>query len=139
MQSHYLLENLIFHLTDERYTLIRSDGLIEVLTADKFTISSDGRELQIRNLGADDTEAQLTVTVQKRSVKSKKKIKNRVRSLIVDKSTTRASGIGSTTLNDGLTYGNYPFGTRVQDKVISLNSPDIIEIHGIYESSDRLE
>ena len=24
--------------TDERYTLIRSDGLIEVLTADKFTL-----------------------------------------------------------------------------------------------------
>ena len=72
--------------TDERYTLIRSDGLIESLTADKFTISADGRELQIRNLGADDTGAKLTVTVQKRKVKSKKKIKNRVQSLIVDKS-----------------------------------------------------
>ena len=122
--------------TDERYTLIRSDGLIEVLTADKFTISADGRELQIRNLGADDTGAKLTTTVQKRNVKSKKKIKNRVQSLIVDKSTSFASGIGSTTINDGLTHGNYPFGTRVQDKVISLNSPDIIEIHGIYESTE---
>ena len=54
----------------------------------------------------------LTVTVQKRSVKSKKKIKNRVRSLIVDQSTTRASGIGSTTLNDGLTFGNYPIWNK---------------------------
>ena len=33
-------------------------------------------------------------------------------------------------------YGNYAFGTRVQDKLISLNTPDIIEIHAIYESSD---
>ena len=122
--------------TDERYTLTRSDGLIEVLTADKFTFSSNGREIQIRNLSNDDTGAKLTVTVEKRKVKSKKKVKNRVRSVIVDKSISPASGIGSTTINDGLTYGNYPFGTRVQDKVISLNSPDIIEIHGIYESAD---
>ena len=46
------------------------------------------------------------------------------------------SGAGSTTLNDGLTFGSYPFGTRVQDEIISLNVPDIIEIHGIFESSD---
>ena len=46
------------------------------------------------------------------------------------------SGIGTTTLNDGLTYGNYPFGTRVQDERISLNAPDVIEIHGIFESAD---
>ena len=29
-----------------------------------------------------------------------------------------------------------PFGTRLQDEIISLNDPDIIEIHGIYETSD---
>ena len=39
-------------------------------------------------------------------------------------------------MNDGLSYGNYPFGTRVQDNIISLNVPDIIEIHAIYETSD---
>ena len=38
-------------------------------------------------------------------------------------------------MNDGLIYGNYPFGTRVQDEILSLNVPDIIEIHGIFESS----
>ena len=46
------------------------------------------------------------------------------------------SGIGTTTLNNGLTYGSFPFGTRVEDEVISLNAPDIIEIHGIFESAD---
>jgi hypothetical protein len=74
--------------------------------------------------------------VKKSNIKAKKKIKNRVKTLVVDKSINPASGTGSTTLNDGLSYGDYAFGTRVQDNVISLNTPDIIEIHGIYETSD---
>ena len=122
--------------SDERYSLIRSDGTTEPLTQNNFAFSADLRELQIRGLGADDTGAQLITTVKKTNVKSKKKVKDRVKSLVVDKSISPASGIGSTTLNDGLTYGNYPFGTRVQDSVISLNVPDVIEIHAIYETSD---
>ena len=121
---------------EERYLLTRSDGSTEVLTADKFDIGADGKTLQIRNLGTDDTGATLFATLNKTSPKAKVKIKNRVNSIIVDKSKLAGSGIGSTTLNNGLTYGNYPFGTRVEDEVISLNFPDIIEIHGIYESAD---
>jgi hypothetical protein len=122
--------------SDERYTLIRSDGVTESLSLDKFQFSTNLREVQIRNLGSNNEDAQLIVTVKKSKVKSKKKIKNRVKSLVVDKSINPASGIGSTTLNDGLSYGDYAFGTRVQDNIISLNTPDIIEIHGIYETSD---
>ena len=122
--------------SDERYSLIRSDGTTEALNQSNFSFSADLKELQIRGLGADDTGAQLITTVRKSNVKSKKKIKDRVKSLVVDKSISPASGIGSTTFNDGLTYGNYPFGTRVQDNVISLNTPDIIEIHAIYETAD---
>ena len=33
-------------------------------------------------------------------------------------------------------FGNFPFGTRVQDDIISLNVPDIVKIFGIFESSD---
>ena len=121
---------------EERYLLTRSDGSTEVLTGDKFDIGADGKTLQIRNLGTDDTGATLIATLNKTSPKAKVKIKNRVNSIIVDKSKLAGSGIGSTTLNNGLTYGNYPFGTRVEDEVISLNFPDIIEIHGIYESAD---
>jgi hypothetical protein len=122
--------------SDERYTLIRSDGVTESLSADKFQFSSDLREVQIRNLGTDNQDAQLIVTAKKSNIKSKKKIKNRVKTLVVDKSINPASGIGSTTLNDGLSYGDYAFGTRVQDNLISLNTPDVIRIHGIYETSD---
>ena len=118
--------------TPERYTLIRSDGTTEELTSDKVQINSGSNQLEIFNLGRDD-EATLVTTLTKIKPKSKNKIKNRVNSVIIDKSAKNASGIGSTTINDGLTYGNYPYGTRVQDENISLNSADLIEVHGIYE------
>jgi hypothetical protein len=121
---------------DERYTLIRSDGKTELLTSDRFSFLVGGSQLQILNLGDNDTGATLTATLSKVNPKAKSKIKQRVNSLIIDKSKYEGSGIGATTLNDGLTFGNYPFGTRVQDEIISLNVPDIIEIHGIYESAD---
>ncbi len=124
---------------EERYVLIRSDGTTESLTADQF-IFTGGTELQIYGLGSDNTDATLLASISKVKPTSKEKIRNRVNSIIVDKSTiggsgTNVSGIGSTTLNDGLEYGNYPWGTRVQDEVISLNTPDIIKVHGVFESS----
>ena len=124
--------------TPSRYSLIREDGTTEELTADKFTISSPGGKstLQINGLGTDDTGSTLIATIRKRKPKAKIKVRNRVQSIIVDKSKNVGSGIGTTTLNDGLTYGNYPFGTRVQDERISLNAPDVIEIHGVFESAD---
>lgn len=121
---------------EERYALIRSDGSTEQLSSDKFSFLVGGTQLQIYNLGADDTGATLITTLRKIKPKSKEKIKNRVNSVIIDKSKYDGSGIGASTLNDGLVYGNYPFGTRVQDEIISLNVPDIIEIHGIYESAN---
>jgi hypothetical protein len=124
---------------EERYLLTRSDGATETLTADKFDIGADGRTLQIRNLGTNDTDANLVTTVRKLKPKAKIKIKNRVKTLLVDKSKLEGSGVGATTLNNGLTYGNYAFGTRVEDEQISLNTPDIIEIHGIYESANTTD
>ena len=121
---------------EERYLLVRSDGSTEALSGDKFDISTTGNTLQIRNLGANNTGATLTATLRKVKPKAKEKIKNRVNSVTVNLSKLEGSGIGATTLNNGLTFGNYPFGTRVEDEVISLNVPDIIEIHGIFESSD---
>lgn len=120
----------------ERYLLIRSDGTTEVLTSDKVSLTGGSKQLQIYNLGTDDSDATLIATLTKIKPKAKSKIKNRVNSILVDKSKLTASGIGATTLNDGLIYGNYPYGTRVQDENISLNVPDIIEIHSIYESAD---
>ena len=122
--------------SDERYSLIRSDGTTEILTSNNVNITSDSLQLQINNLGSNDTNATLITTLKKSKIKSKLKIKNRVNTLIIDKSKYSSSGTGSGTLNDGLIYGNYPYGTRIQDEIISLNVPDVIEIHSIYESSD---
>ncbi len=124
---------------EERYSLIRSDGSTENLTSDKFSFIDGGRQLQIYNLGSNDTGATLTTTLRKIKPKAKEKRKNRVNSIIIDKSKYEGSGIGGTTLNDGLTYGNYAYGTRVQDRNISLNVPDIIEIRGIFESVDTTD
>ena len=121
--------------TPARYSLVRFDGSTEELTADKFDFGS-GAFCQIRNLGSDDTGATLVATLSKRNIKAKVKNKNKTNAIIIDKSKYSGSGTGDTTLNDGLTYGNFAFGTRVQDETISLNVPDAIEIHGIFESAD---
>ena len=120
--------------TAERYFLQRSDGTTEVLTSDKVQINAASTQLQIYGLGGND-DAVLVTTLKKLKPKSKVKIRNRVNTLLVDKSTNEASGITTLTANDGLTYGNYPYGTRVQDEEISLNVPDALEIYKIYESA----
>ena len=107
---------------EERYALIRSDGETEALSADKLTIVSGGKEMNIFGLGANDTGASLIVSLRKIKPTSKVKIKNSVKSIVVEKSNNPASGIGSTTLNDGLDYGtgNFPYGTRVQDEMFLM-------------------
>ena len=118
---------------EERYALLRSDGTAEPLTSNAVEITLGSTRLQIQNLGSNDTNAQLITTLKKVKPKAKEKILNRVNSILVDKSKLEGSGITTTTLNNGLTYGNYPYGTRVEDDSISLNSPDIVEVHGIFE------
>ena len=120
---------------EERYTLTRSDGSLEVLTGDKFAFTNGNTELVINNLGSNDTNAILVSTVKKTNLKSKTKVKKIVDSIVVDKSNLVQSGIGATTLNDGLVYGNYPYGTRVQDQEICLNYPDVLQVYGIFEST----
>ena len=121
---------------EERYSLVRSNGVTEVLTSDKFFLSSGSTVLQIKNLSSDDTGATLVTTLTKSKPKAKVKRQNRVNAIIVNKSILVGSGIGATTLNDGLTSGNFPYGTRVQDENISLNNPDVIKILGIFESTN---
>ena len=121
---------------EERYALIRSNGETEELTSDKFAFTNGNTELQINNIGANDTNATLFATLNKTKVTEKIKRKNRINVLVVDKSKLDGAGTGTTTLNNGLEFGNFPFGTRVEDEKISLNKPDVIEVLGIYESRD---
>ena len=121
----------------ERYAVFRSDGTTEELTADRLVFGSGMTTLDILNLSTatDSGNVSIITTLKKIKPIAKNKIKKRVNSIIVDKSKLEGSGIGSTSLNNGLTYGNYPYGTRVEDETISLNVPDIIRMHGVFETT----
>jgi len=123
----------------ERYTLIKGDGTTELLTEDRVKITSGSTRLQIEGLSDGIDDATLITTLKKQKPKAKEKIRNRVNSIVVNKSIDSASGIGSTTINDGLTSGNYPYGTRVQDLDISLNVADLIDVEGVFESVNTSE
>lgn len=121
---------------EERYILIRSDGTLETLTSDRFEFQSGFTQIRFNNLGSNDSNCVLIATLRKRSLKSKTKRKKIVDSIIVNKSSSVSSGAGSTTLNDGLIYGNYPYGTRVQDREVCLNYPDVNLLYGVFESNN---
>jgi len=121
---------------EERYVLTRSNGTFEPLTSDKLVFDSQSKQLTIFGLGTNDANARLITTLRKINVTSKVKNKNRINTLVVNNSTLSSSGIGTTTLNDGLSYGSYPYGTRVQDEEISLNTPEVTLLYAILESTD---
>jgi hypothetical protein len=119
-----------------RYSLIRTDtGATIELTENKMSFNAPSTKiLNIFNIAGGAGAAVLVTTLRKSKPRSKVKNKININSLIVDKSKLEGSGIGTTTLNNGLEHGNYPFGTRVEDEIISVNAPDVLEIHGIFES-----
>ena len=77
----------------------------------------------------------MIATLRKINVKEKVKEKQKINILTVVGSASSISGIGTTTLNDGLTY-NTVYGTRVQDNEISLNAPDVTKVYGVFESTN---
>ncbi len=121
---------------EERYSLTRSDGTTIALTDDQFSFTTGNTVLQMKNLGAADSGAVLIATLTKAKPTAKIKRLNRVNATVVTASKLQKSGTGTGTANDGLSYGNYPIGTRVQDERIVLNQGDVITIHGIFESND---
>ena len=128
------LDETFLPFDEERYVLVGEDGITESLSSDKFIFSNGSKTLQINGL-IGNGNAKLIATLRKINVKSKLKIKNRIKSIIVDKSIYSSSGIGASTTNDGLLFGNYPYGTRVQDEEICLLNPDVTKIYGVFESN----
>lgn len=121
---------------EERYVLITNSGVTESLSADKIVFSNGGREVTINGLQTSSGTGKLIATLRKIDIKSKVKNKNRIKTITVDKSKYQYSGVGATTNNDGLTFGTYPYGTRVQDTDICLLEPDVTKLYGIFESND---
>ena len=114
---------------------MKGDGSTVALSDDMFQFTAGSTTLQLNGLGADSTGCTLVATLKKSKPSHKIKRLNRVNSVIVNASKLSGSGIGATTLNDGLVYGNFPIGTRVQDQKIVLNQGDIINILGVFESN----
>jgi Domain of unknown function (DUF4815) len=120
---------------EDRFVISYSDGSIEPMRSDKYNISLDGKTLTFNGLSkSSGTNVKLIATVKNIKINSKTKKLNKVSSITISNSKLISSGIGSTTLNDGLTYSQI-YGTRVQDRDVCLNVPDVIRVLAIYESS----
>jgi len=116
---------------EEDYTLSFDDGTIEPLTDQKLTVS--GRTVTLSNISTNG-DGKLTVTWKKINLKPKKKVYQRCSISLIDKSSKSGSGTGVEKLDDGLTYSTI-YGTRVQDRRISLGISDVAQVIGIFESS----
>ena len=118
---------------EESYSLVYSNGTIEPLFRQNFSVA--GRTITLTGLSQNGT-ATLTATLRKIRLKPRKKIFQKASTLLVNLSSNPSSGIGSTSLNDGLTYSQI-YGVRVQDKSISLGVGDVKRVLSIVESSDE--
>ena len=118
---------------EERYTIVYSDGSVQQLTSDEVVLTGGGKGVTISGLTASQSSVVVHSTQQKSKVKSKQKTLVREATKIITGSSRSNSGI-TTGLQDGLTPSDI-FGKRVQDREISLDVPDVVNIVAVFESS----
>ena len=129
--------NLFFQPFDEeRYFISYNDESIEPLKESQVEIAADKKTVTFVGLSSVAGKANLFGTVLKSKVTTKQKKLNESNTIVINRSSSSASGIGTNTINDGLTQSDV-FGTRVQDRKISLNVPDVVEILAVIESNDN--
>ena len=121
---------------EERYFISYNDGSVEPLKDSQVEIAADKKTVTFVGLSSVAGKANLFATVLKSKVKTKQKKLNESNTLVINRSSSSASGIGTNTINDGLTQSDV-FGTRVQDRKISLNVPDVVELLAVIESNDN--
>lgn len=121
---------------EDRFVISYPDGSFEPMRSDKYSLdTSTGKTLTFNGINpGSNTTARVIATVKNLKANSKIKKLNKVSSITILNSKFSSSGIGTTTLNDGLTYSQV-YGTRVQDKEISLNVPDAVRVLAVYESN----
>jgi len=128
--------NLFFQPFDEeRYFISYNDGSVEPLKDSQVTIAADKKTVTFVGLSSVSGKANLFATVLKSKVANKLKKVNEANVINITRSTLSSSGIGTNTLNDGLTNSRV-FGTRVQDRKISLNVPDAASLLAVFESNN---
>ena len=114
----------------QKYSLVYSDGTVEPLTRDQFELVDGGSKVQFSGLSKNSGNAVLNVTVEKQSITNKTKQFTRSNKIIIDK-----TKVGVTTTTNGLTFNQY-YGLRIEDREISLNAPDVVNVVSILESKN---
>ena len=115
---------------EERYSVHYGDGSIENLTSDQFVLSNNGQTVTINGLTASQSNIVVSTTLKKQAIKSKQKDYIRSEKLEVTK-----TAVGINTSLTGMTKAT-GYGFRVEDREISLNVPDVVNIVGVFESID---
>ncbi len=107
--------------------------VVEKLLPTMVSVDIGLKQVTISGLSGPATNrtAKLTVAVRRSKLVSKEKSLTRCSSLVID----RSESVGSGTTIDGLTTSTI-YGTRVQDKELSLDVPEVTRILGIFEAND---
>ena len=124
------ISNARFEAFDqERYSVHYNDGSIETLSSDQVDISANGQLLTFTGLTvSQSSNVTVNVTVKKIGITNKTKNLTRNTKLELTQSATGISTtLASTTQSDF-------YETRVQDREISLNVPDAVDVIAVYES-----
>ena len=109
-----------------RYTLTYDDGTVENLRTENVSITNGSQTLTLLTTDQDGN-ATLTATVKRLNPSSKNKVLKRCQKITI----SNTSGVAGNGLLNSSVYG-----TRIEDKEISLNYPDIVRVREIIESND---
>jgi hypothetical protein len=114
---------------EERYIVVNADGTVENLSTATLTRTSGNKNATFTGLSSTAGPCRVITTQIKSNVTNKFKKLNKCSSAEIVKTKY------STPPNAGLTSSTV-YGTRVEDQEICLNYSDIIEVHGVFESTD---
>ena len=112
----------------ENYSIHYNNGTIEPLTSDQVSVTNAGNDIKFSGLSA---QLPCTVGVTLKKVGLITRSKDYVRSSKLE--IARKVGVST---NNSLTQSD-AYGTRIEDKEISLNVPDVVRIHAVYESKNN--
>ena len=126
--------NLFFEPFSTSNYVLELDNDVEKLLDPMVSVDSGLQQVTISGLSGPATSrtANLVVAIRRSKLASKEKSLTRCSSLIVD----RSESVGSGTTIDGLTT-NTVYGTRVQDKELSLDVPEVTRVLAVLESNDN--
>ena len=130
LESSVGINSVFFEAFDaERYSIHYSDGTTEDLTGDQFTYGPT--EITFKGLTPSQTNVVVIGTLKKTDVTHK--TNNYVKSNIV--SVTGTNGKSPSTV--GLTTSKF-YGLRIEDREISLNTADVVDVVAVHESTNDL-